>query len=151
LKQAITLIDPSGGVLSVIACYHPRWTKPRQQTSSRGDSACGWPHHRCRNRLPDKVRSETASQLTFYSFFHGRLNQERLAVDCAVSLTFKVVGVGHFCCGAIPDPPPIKPRGIYFGLDYRPFIASPIRAGEAVRVRVNPVQPQKSVLKQADQ
>jgi len=46
----------------------------------------------------------------------------------------------------------------YRGIDSKPFLTETsvkervehYRAGGAVRVRVNPVQPQKSVLKQAD-
>ena len=47
----------------------------------------------------------------------------------------------------------------YSSIDSKPFVIETTvkerveryRAGEAVRVRVNPVQPQKSVLKQVDQ
>ena len=59
--------------------------------------------------------------------FHigGAFAQEWVAVNCAVRLACKFVGIGNFGCRTVPDPAASKPRRIDFGFYALPFAASP--------------------------
>jgi hypothetical protein len=62
---------------------------------------------------------------TFDFYFSRAFRKEWVAVDYAVRLACKFVGVGNLGCRTVPNPPACQTRRINSGLHALPFAASP--------------------------